>query len=105
MWEMSMAERALIYIPDDGDAEKWLTLCLGYVARHDYELVAVVRGDWAGVRRMLDDGQAVVVVIARRDHPPAGRVPREVYVEEEGPAPTPQQRRPRLIPRDGADGP
>ena len=92
---------AAIFLPDE-DGDRWLEPCMAYVGRHpDLSPVAVVRGDWDQVQAMVDDGTAAVVVSALREHPPADRVPRIVFVEEEGPAPTGAQRRPRLIPRDG----
>lgn len=98
--------RAIIYIPGGLEASRWLLLCMEYIHRCQYTPVAVVRnGDWPSAQRMRDDGQADLIVVARRDHLPADRLPREEVVEEEGPALTPQQRRPRLIRRDEVAGP
>jgi len=66
-----------------------------YVQRNAYRLVSVVR-DWDNISAMIVNRDVDVVVAISKDHPPADRIPRLEYVEEEeGPAPGSSQRRPR----------
>lgn len=95
--------RAVIYVPAGRDADRWQRRCMHHVQRRGYELVAIVadEGDgaqWASVRALIDAGDVEIVVVAKEDHLPPDRLPRP-EVAEEGPAPTPSQRRPRLIRR------
>jgi hypothetical protein len=103
---VSDPERAIIYIPV-GERDRWSALCLAYCAARGYTVAALVEDDgagagWAGVTEVLMGGEASVAVVARQDHPPAGRSPRVEVVELEAATDTrrpalPRQRRPRVV--------
>jgi len=96
---MADALRAVIYVPADSpNTNRWTLRAIEYVEHHRYELDSIVH-DWDNISAMLATRDVDVIVALRRDHPPADRVPRLEYVEdeEEGPAPaSPRGRRPRL---------
>jgi hypothetical protein len=96
--------RAVIYVPDTSETDRWYRTALEYCEAHRYEVVGVVTercaGDcWVDVIEMLRTGEANIAVIGRRDHLPAQRSPRiEVIAEATTPrAPTTRHRRPRAI--------
>ncbi len=98
---MADALRAVIYIPPDGrEVDNWILRGIEYVERHGYQLTSIVR-DWDNISAMIVTRDVDVVVAISEDHPPADRIPRVEYVdEEEGPAHVPPRRRPRPMRRD-----
>lgn len=102
------ALRAVIYLPDGPDLQRWQHRCMEHLEAHGYELVSVVIDDtggarWASVSTLLLAGRADVVVIARRDHLPPDRLPRFEVANDE-PTLNLRQARPRLILRRSAAG-
>lgn len=91
-----MPMNAVLYVPTGHGADRWLTVCAEYAARYRYE-VAAVATEWDSVVTMLLQGDAQVVVVARRDHLPPMRTPRMEIVTEVQTAPAAQRpsRRPR----------
>ena len=77
--------RAIIFVPDDAERERWEKICLAECDRLGYRVVALVRGGvekWGDLRRMLTSGEADVLVVARKEHLPPNRVPRTEWVDE-----------------------
>lgn len=87
---------AVLFVPTGHGADRWLTVCAEYAARYRY-MVTAVASDWDDVLTMLRDGEATVVVVARRDHLPPLRTPRLEVVTEVETAPV--ARRPDRRPR------
>lgn len=91
-----MSLNAVLYVPTGHGADRWLLVCAEYAARYHYE-VAAIASEWDSVVQLLLQGEAQVVVVARRDHLPAMRTPRMEIVTEVQTAPAAQRpaRRPR----------
>ncbi len=85
-----MPLNAVLYVPTGHGADRWLTVCAEYAARYRYE-VAAIATDWDSVVTMVLNGEAQVVVTARRDHLPAMRTPRLEIVTEVQTAPAAQR--------------
>ena len=82
--------RALLYIPaPDPDDRKWMVALWGYCMRRGLRPAAVVH-QWCDVLKMMADGVAHKVVVARLDQVSW----LEVVSEEQ--SPSARQRRPRL---------
>lgn len=91
---------AVIFIPAEHLAT-YSAACFDYCAARSYEVVGLVTTSSEAATRMLVDGIANVMVVARRDHLDPEREPRvEVLAEQASPAP--RQQRTRIIPRDAA---
>lgn len=88
--------RAAIYLPPGPEGDRWIPACLAYVERQGYRLTSVVR-DWDTVQKLLDTRAVDVLVVTLKNHPPADRIPRIEYVEDETTAAAPQQRRPQRV--------
>lgn len=67
--------RAVIFIPS-GAFDPHAARCAAYAQERGYELVGIVRDDWAAVQRMMRDGEAAVVVVSTEDHLNPQRKPR-----------------------------
>jgi hypothetical protein len=81
-----MPLQAVIFIPAS-DLQRWAAICLDYCAARKYELAGIVlvdQGGWEAVVDMLHRGVAQIVVVARREHLPRGRVPRIEVTAEAG---------------------
>jgi hypothetical protein len=78
---------AVVYLFQGVHVEDDLDRCIDHCVRNGYRTVAVVIEDgdgdrWAEVERMVTDERAAVVVVARPEHLPPGRVPRGDVVAE-----------------------
>jgi hypothetical protein len=98
--------RAIIYVPDDEDRDRWEARCLEYCDRRRYRVVALVVGGperWDDAMDMMYAREADVLVVASKMHLPPDRTPRVEAVTDEfsriedGPS----HRRTRVIRRDG----
>lgn len=94
---MNPSPRTLIYLPDTPDRDVWERLAVEYCERNGYKIVGlVVRRDvdeqWADIFAMLGAGNIDLVVVCRRDHLPAGRLPR-IEAITDGDAPSGGTRR------------
>lgn len=87
---------AVLFVPTGHGADRWLTVCAEYAARYRYQ-VAAIATDWDSVVTMVLQGEAEVVVVARRDHLPVMRTPRLEVITEIQTTPVAQHpdRRPR----------
>lgn len=97
-----MGTKAIIYVSDGGEADRWLDECTRYCGKRRYEIEAVVidnaRGErWTDALNLVTEGRAEVIVVARHDHLPADRPGRIEVVADQ----MTRQRRPTL--RDEAD--
>jgi hypothetical protein len=99
--ELAGDELAAVILVPDAEQDRWLTRCMHHIEQCGYRLEAIVQR-WEDAHQLVGAGQVQVVVVARPEHLPPQRVPRFEVAGEVGPAPTPRQRRPRLIPRDAA---
>lgn len=99
-----MKARAIIYVPNDVDRDRWEAVCLKYCDRRGYEVVSLVVGGperWVHITQMLQAYEAEVVVVASQDHLPPNRTPRiESVTEELRLDAGPPSRRTRIIRRD-----
>jgi len=73
-----VSSKAIIYVSDVGDQERWRDECVRYCTCRGYEITAVVLDDhngarWPDVLATVVDGHAEVIVVARADHLPAHR--------------------------------
>jgi hypothetical protein len=60
--------RALLFIPaGDPDMRKWMVALWAHCMRRKYKPEAVVH-EWCDVRKLMDEGAAHKVVVARLDH-------------------------------------
>lgn len=96
-----MVARAVIFVPQIYQVAQYAATCLEHCARHGYEVVGLVHGDWKAAAEMLYGGSVAVLVVARPDHLDPGRLPRVEVVPDSEPvspvAGTPARRRPRSI--------
>lgn len=80
-------ERAVIWVADGDEWERWAERCVDYCTRREYTVVAVVNsrtgGTWADVDQYLRDGHADLAVVADRDQLPRDRPRRVESVAEE----------------------
>jgi hypothetical protein len=84
--------RALLFIPaHDPDDRKWMVALWGYCMRRGLRPAAVVH-QWCDVLKMMADGAAHKVVVARLDQVSW----LDVVSEEREQPPSARQRRPRL---------
>lgn len=87
--ERGVAEypRAVVWVADDPEWERYTRWCVHYCDRKDYVLVAVVEqrmgGQYHDVEGMIMDGRVEVVVVPDRSHLPSERSPRVEVVTEE----------------------
>lgn len=97
-----MTLRAIIYVPSE-DSERWQARCIEHCDRKGYAAVSLVidatREQWRAVCLMLMAGEADVLVVGRRDHLAADRLPRIEYADEA--RPVKRRARPWVIRRDG----
>jgi hypothetical protein len=84
--------RALLFIPaGDPDMRKWMVALWAHCMRRKYKPQAVVH-QWCDVRKLMDEGAAHKVVVARLDQ--VGWL--DVVSETPDRPPCARQRRPRL---------
>lgn len=77
--------RAIIFVPDDAERDRWEKICLDECDRRGYLVAALVHGGaekWHDLRTMLTNGEADVLVVARKEHLPPDRIPRTEWVDE-----------------------
>lgn len=98
--------RAVIWVADDPEWERYTRWCVHYCDRMDYVLVAVVEqkmgGRYDDVENMIfRDETAELIVVPDRSHLPAGRLPRIESVTEERlhVAEAPAEERPQFLRR------
>lgn len=96
-----MVARAIIYVPQLYEVAKYAATCIEHCARHGYEVVGLVHGDWAKAAALLTSSTAGIMVVARPDHLPPDREPR-VEIADEPASATPPHQRTTLIRRAGA---
>lgn len=72
---------SIIYVPSRPSARPWLPKCAEHCARRGYRVLSVV-SEWDDVQRMVLREGVQIVVVGRRDHPPADRLPRIEFVED-----------------------
>lgn len=77
--------RAVIYAPHQ-DFERHLGQCLTAADDLNLDVVGVVRNDYADAAKMVTDGHADAVLVARAEHVPHG--PRVVVAAEADADPT-----------------
>lgn len=112
-WGTTECLRAIIWLPDDPEWERYAGWCHDYCETTEREIVAIIDaragGQFIDAMRMFIGGEADTIVVARRDHLPADRVPRVEVVAEErrhvAPATRDQHRqqheaRPKFLRRD-----
>lgn len=100
-------ERAVIWVADDDDWQRWAARCADYCARRGYQVVAIIHGHaggrWADVDAYVMAGHADLAVVADRGQLPRDRAHRVESVAEERHRPEvvqPQTGRPAFLRRD-----
>lgn len=75
--------------------------CINYCLAHGYDMVGVVKDDWARAIEYLTTGVASVLVVASTDHIPPDATPRIEVVADAPPAhPGPAHERTRMVRRN-----
>ncbi len=85
---MPNRSKAVIWLADDPEWERYAARCVDYCDRVGYEVVAVISGhaggSWDDVTGVvIRDGRAGVCVVASRDQLPRDRTPRIEVVADE----------------------
>jgi hypothetical protein len=89
--------KAVVFVPSR-DFDPHAARCVAYVEERGYELVGIVRDDWAAVQKMMVDGETSVVIVSEERHLNPRRKPR-VEVVANAPAPSRWEQRTRVIRR------
>lgn len=76
------ADRAIAFVPNDDNIDKWTLQCLDHGAKRGYNSHGVVVGNWEEALSMLLDDLVDVIVVARREHAPDEVLPRIEFVED-----------------------
>lgn len=74
--------RAVVFIRT-ADSIEALERCTSYVRQHRYHLVGIITDDWEAVQRLIENGEAGVVVVDCREDLPYDREPRFEFVAEQ----------------------
>lgn len=75
--------RAVVFVPSEDQAhKKWLRVCGERCTTRGYLIIAVA-GEYADAVEMVLLREADVIVVARREHLPPGRLPLMEIVAEE----------------------
>jgi hypothetical protein len=86
-WGTAESLRAIIWLPDDPEWERYAGWCHAYCKTAHRDIVAIIDaragGRYIDAMKMFLNGEADVIVTARRDHLPADRLPRVEVVAEE----------------------
>ena len=94
--------RAILYIPNLPDRQRWIIACASYATTRSYTIVAVV-AEWREACELVYVHHAAdVCITARWDHLPADRSPRlEAACEHPTAQPGRERRSHRLRPAAG----
>lgn len=74
--------RAIVYVPS-GDFDPHAARCTAFSEERGYDLKGIVRDDWESVKKMMQNGEVSVVLVAVDGHLDPNRTPRIEVVAEQ----------------------